>query len=378
MTRFLTMPIAHSGWDASHPNPTQTNNSMKSKEQALNILSERYPQYKFLPFGSFLLGVEGDDLDIICITNGGCDFFGEFADSLIGVTNTGVTDTDFSVTYIEKISTSQIPIIKFELNGVKIDLLHAENESSPTMSGYHNTKAILDNVPNVFTFRDTLNIVKHWAKSRKIYGSTLCLFSGISLAIMVARVCQLYPHFNTFNLVIKFFQLYRDWEWPTPVVLEPIDGNTEKRSWNPKVHHSDRKHIMPVITPLYPHINTLHNMTKSTLYIIQAEMARAWSLLVRGVFYSEGSIPQTFNHYGEFTMKFIVDGDAGMFESKIRHLVKKLEKCPEIVYVYPWKIDRVIQFRFSSNSETLDLTKFKVAIEKISEICNSKIDYIVY
>ena len=54
--------------------------------------------------------------------------------------------------------------------------------------------------------------------------------------MMVARVCQLYPHATASVIVGKFFRIMGGWGWPQPVLLKPIEsGPLQMKVWNPKV-----------------------------------------------------------------------------------------------------------------------------------------------
>jgi poly(A) polymerase len=46
---------------------------------------------------------------------------------------------------------------------------------------------------------------------------TSCRFSW---AMLVARVCQLYPNAVPSTLIQKFFLVYIKWQWPQPVLLK--------------------------------------------------------------------------------------------------------------------------------------------------------------
>lgn len=70
---------------------------------------------------------------------------------------------------------------------------------------------------------------------------------GVAWAMLVARVCQLYPQATGSVIIGKFFRIIGKWGWPQPVLLKTIeDGPLQVRVWNPKVgylrkdprHHS--------------------------------------------------------------------------------------------------------------------------------------------
>ena len=44
---------------------------------------------------------------------------------------------------------------------------------------------------------------------------------GINWAILVARVCQLYPTCTPSKLLFWFFVFYTQWKWPHAVLLAP-------------------------------------------------------------------------------------------------------------------------------------------------------------
>ena len=99
---------------------------------------------------------------------------------------------------------------------------------------------------------------------------------GVAWAMLVARVCQLYPNASGSLIVNRFFHLMKGWPWPQPVLLKNIEeGPLQVRVWNPKIYPGDARHLMPIITPAYPSMCATHNITTSTLTIIKRELSRA-------------------------------------------------------------------------------------------------------
>lgn len=71
---------------------------------------------------------------------------------------------------------------------------------------------------------------------RAIYANVMGFPGGVAWAMLVARVCQLYPQATGSVIIGKFFRIIGKWGWPQPVVLKTIeDGPLQVRVWNPKV-----------------------------------------------------------------------------------------------------------------------------------------------
>lgn len=71
---------------------------------------------------------------------------------------------------------------------------------------------------------------------RAIYANVYGFPGGVAWAMLVARVCQLYPQATSAVILSKFFVIMCRWSWPTPVLLKAIeDGPLQVRIWNPKV-----------------------------------------------------------------------------------------------------------------------------------------------
>lgn len=86
---------------------------------------------------------------------------------------------------------------------------------------------------------------------RAIYANIVGFPGGVAWAMLVARVCQLYPQATGSVIVGKFFRIMNKWAWPQPVLLKPIeDGPLQMKVWNPKVSFSTLRPVCNVMTDL--------------------------------------------------------------------------------------------------------------------------------
>ncbi|KAF6015389.1 hypothetical protein HII12_000932 [Brettanomyces bruxellensis] len=323
---------------------------------------------KLFTFGSYRLGVYGPGSDI---------------DTLVVVPK-HVTKEDFFTVFdqllrkrkelqkIEPIPGAYVPIIKTVFDGIDIDIICArldipqvpldlqlnsndllrniDDQDLRALNGTRVTDLILKLVPQKTVFRHALRTIKLWAKKRAIYANMFGFPGGVAWAMLVARICQLYPNAVGAVIVEKFFYIYLQWKWPQPVMLTQIeDGPLPVRVWNPRLYGGDRAHIMPVITPAYPSMCATHNICHSTQSIILAEMRRA-SGIIKQIKEGKKNWSAMFQKHDFFyKYKFYLTviaatresyedhlGWSGLVKSKLRLLVQKLENIPEIALAHPY------------------------------------------
>ncbi|KAI9909059.1 hypothetical protein PsorP6_014699 [Peronosclerospora sorghi] len=244
--------------------------------------------------GSYRLGLDdpSSDIDAVCVTPWHVthdDFFGSFCHLL---------DITPGVSHLTPVPNAYVPLISLSYMGVRMDLLFArlpvssvesnQNiDSDHMLVGVHETSMKALNAPRVCSmllclvpkrreYRVVLRAVRAWARRRGIYSSKLGYLGGISWAILVAFVCQLYPDAEPAKIFVRFFQVLSEWQWPQPVMLNLIyDAGLGFDMWDPRQNVFDRSHIMPIITPAYPHMNSSVQVSQSTFSVISEEMWRA-------------------------------------------------------------------------------------------------------
>ncbi|CAB4065170.1 PAP [Lepeophtheirus salmonis] len=280
-------------------------------------------------FGSYRLGVHnrGADIDALCVAPRHIlreDYFSSFVDKL---------RAQPEVSELRSVPEAFVPVIKMNFDGIEIDMTFARLA----------LKEVTDNqtlVPNKDTFRLTLRGIKLWAKRHGIYSNVLGYLGGVSWAMLVARVCQLYPNADASQLIQKFFLVFSNWQWPQPVLLKkPEDVGLGFPVWDPRLNVSDRFHHMPIITPAYPQQNSTFNVSRSTLEIMKAEFKSSRQicddLVVGRVNWDK--LFETPNFFAKYRHFIVLEASSsseedqlewyGLVESKVRHLVgRKLGK----------------------------------------------------
>lgn len=98
---------------------------------------------------------------------------------------------------------------------------------------------------------------------------------GVSWAILVAKICQMFPLSQPSKLLEYFFTVYENWNWPKPVLMgqEPIA--CAQNIWEPETDCVAEEWSMPIMTPCYPSTNTSFNVNRTTQRIILDAFRRA-------------------------------------------------------------------------------------------------------
>ncbi|CAH1388685.1 unnamed protein product [Nezara viridula] len=312
---------------------------------------------KIYTFGSYRLGVhhKGADIDALCVAPrhiDRSDYFTTFFEIL---------KSHPEVTDLRAVEEAFVPVIKMNFDGIEIDMLFArlalkeipdsmdlkddlllknlDQKCVRSLNGCRVTDEILRLVPDIENFRLTLRTIKLWAKKHGVYSNVMGYLGGVSWAMLVARTCQLYPNAVAATLVHKFFLVFSQWKWPQPVLLkQPDQVNLGFPVWDPRVTVSDRYHLMPIITPVYPQQNSTFNVSASTRIILQESFNNGLAITDE-IFNGKASwdklfeAPNFFLKYKHFIVLLAKSGSqeeqlewCGLIESKVRHLVGNLER----------------------------------------------------
>lgn len=236
------------------------------------------------------------DIDAVCVAPWHVtrdDFFNSFQEML---------KEHELVSNITAIPHAFVPIMSIVYDRVQFDLLFArlprpivdtmdqdidsdhvlagmDTASIKSLNAPRNSTLIYSLVPCQDHFKSALKMIRFWAKRRGLYSSKLGYLGGISWAILVAFVCQLYPKALPATIVCRFFQTMSEWAWPHPIFLSvKYDAGLGHEMWDPVSNIHDRMHIMPIITPAYPPMNSAYQVSHATFSVMAEEFWRARSI----------------------------------------------------------------------------------------------------
>jgi poly(A) polymerase len=267
--------------------------------------------FRLRTFGSYRLDVHlpGADMDTVMVVPKYVERSDMF--TILYVTMSQRKD----ITNLVKVEEARVPVIKFEMDGFEFDLAMArlgqldalpqdfdvtddrylkkvtdnqnvtDMQSITSLNGVRVTDTIRNLVPTMDTLKYCIRALKLWAKRRGVYKNVLGFLGGISIEIMAARIGQMYPKALPSKLLYYFFVVYSQWKWPQPLGLTPINIGPDDISlpvWGTgNTETSDRRHLMPIITPVFPAQNATANVSKSTLKVMTEEFERARDICKR-------------------------------------------------------------------------------------------------
>lgn len=312
---------------------------------------------KLVTFGSYRLGVHSPDSDL----------------DLLALASQGVTRANFEagfmtllciqpeVKYCVGIFSAKVPIIKLAVGNIAVDLLFAslpniefdvwddslllecDEATALSLNGYRSTEITSQLVPDIKTFRVTLRAVRYWAKKRGLYSNILGFLGGAAWSILVTKVCRMYPHQTSSQLLFKLFKLLYVWDWNTPIALRLLDSQPDLPHL-PKWSPSD-KQTVNILTPAFPAFNTAYCITRSSLRLLLTEVELALKITSEIVIdrapwthlFSDIDFFQTYHHLLqiEILATSLQDFQSwhGLVQNKLKFLVLDIENSSAVPHV---------------------------------------------
>jgi poly(A) polymerase len=319
------------------------------------------------------VGVAESDLDVVAFMPHAITaeiFFGSLCDHL---------EQEPFVSKLVARRKAAVPVLSFQLSAVRVDLLfarYAQKQAVPkhlpflpgddmqvmrgmdassvrSLSVARVASLILELVPNASVFRSCLRVIRLWARRRGLYSNKAGFLGGISWALLVCFVCQMFPRASVASLVHRFFSVLSSWRWPTPIlVAHPSNGgSTDSVQWDPQHNIHDRAHLMPIITPGFPAVNTAVNVNLSTLRVLREEFARgqrimddlrrrslshpsSWSQL-----FAPTEVLVRYDHHVAIELRAPNEEAlaewSGFVASRTRKLVETLQHTPSVMSLHP-------------------------------------------
>ncbi|EGR30046.1 poly polymerase, putative [Ichthyophthirius multifiliis] len=236
---------------------------------------------KLLPFGSFLLGVsfkEGD-IDMVCASPQFIKRETHFHEDLYKIFK-----ANKNIKELKNIIEANIPIISFIYNDQDIDISFAQfklnilpeniegeipeelledmtEKDVDSLNGRRCNQSIINSVKDQEKFKNTLKFIKLWAKSKGVYNNMLGFLGGISWAILVAKICQMFPNYEVNQLINEFFYYYTHWDFSQiPIKIKEYYENTKHKHYNIKKRKESI--FMNVMTSCFPEYNSTAHLSE--------------------------------------------------------------------------------------------------------------------
>ena len=371
------------------PHPTNEQQQQQQGEKdtsSENNSNTPRAHVSLVSIGSYRLGVHlpNADVDVVALCPPHCtrlEFFSSLVKRLLN---------DPRITNVHPIEAAYTPVIKFVLEGINIDLLFARLASDTkliqhqqrqqqqqnggggdyviddsdllgldevgvrSLNGARVAQLLLETVPNLPNFRTTLLAVKEWAMVHGLYSNVLGFLGGINYAILVACICKRHRDAKPATLLKAFFKTFGNWNWPTPVSLpggdatKPPPGVMPLPVWDAKSNPRDRHHLMPILTPAYPAMNSAYNVGIAQQRRMTREFRQA-SAIMQGIEQGRNSWSDLFQgddffrQHQHFLQVNALADDSGAFlewfrlvEARLRLLIAGLESPKHGIQVEPF------------------------------------------
>jgi len=265
--------------------------------------------------------------------------------------------TSTSTPISESVSASASTIATLSRDEFQVDdtmLQGLDEKGVRSLNGARVAQYLLAIIPDPEKYRTVLKTVKQWAVVHGLYSNVLGFLGGINWAILVAWVCKHYPTMSPAILLKIFFHTFSNWEWPTPVTLTeilydpPLGVRKSLPVWMDGSNNFDKTHIMPIITPCFPSMNSCYNVGVPQRKRITQEFAKASKIMDEiangngnwGDLLKQNTFFKDHPHYIRVSISAPNEADHrawfGFCESKLRILIAPLDSQELKREVYPF------------------------------------------
>ncbi|KAI9310079.1 hypothetical protein BX666DRAFT_2011755 [Dichotomocladium elegans] len=314
---------------------------------------------QLLPFGSYGIGgyIAGADIDLVCLAPSTISrkvFFKNFPRLLSKMPNTKG---------IESIKRAAVPIIKCTVDSFSIDisfvslklrtvpsdinllddelLTDLDEVCVASMDGPRTHQFIMSNIfpQHLRFFRPALQVIKHWAMQRALYGKPL-----------------------------GYLNDWSTWDWHQPVMLtEAIPTLMDQTHIAYEELEEFKTALMPIMSPCFPVCNAAPFVTRSTRRVIMDELQRAAKILS---YYSHDDLPSMlhklfhklniFKKYIHFlqiavTAESVKSRDTWVrkMATNVPRLVQLLEDHPDVRSIHPYTTPLIQRHQYRTDQEKL-------------------------
>lgn len=341
---------------------------------------------RLLCFGSYKLGVSTPtgDIDALVLApkyvERDRDFFGTLYQILQQKAefNDQITDLTF-VNYEHSIT----PLIKMEFYDVSVDLVFAciedvsaldgevkasglsdrpnlannhvlrpmDDKMKRSYNGFRNAEMILNSVVDlrrdsdqiirrkIGDYRTFLRLVKLWAKRKGVNENKFGFLGGIALAILCAKIFQLFSSHAPLHLFERFLYIYStewNWDkWPVKIVDDIVEDFGSERKQN-----YVRQRFMYIMTPAWPQMNSSYNVSFSSREVMLKMMRDSHAELTSNLAKRNLDVVSFYQPFDFFCqhdqfLEITIGGRSedpdqfllwkGYIEAKLRYLTEELE-----------------------------------------------------
>ncbi|CAF3602493.1 unnamed protein product [Rotaria sp. Silwood1] len=306
----------------------ETNESYKRKQEKFQKLSSCFQQifnkdtlhyfiHSFLPYGSFRIGINGQDVDTVFLLNeiksmNNETTFDETLHQLKHDPNAlnkyiyNLLETQINenfkdeIIYCMKIE-ALFPIMSILFNDqtkveifVQIELSERKTANDlhlpESIHGVHDIERLLVHIRLPPIFQHLLTYIRTWAQHVGLYGQAYGYLGGYAWAVLCAHICH--KHLSSiksllaieefsidgfFSLVEYFFSTFAQFNWlADPLCLYPKSYKPITYSERPTVYH---RGSMRIISPSPPFHNAARSTKRSTRDLIIQGFQRVVQLL---------------------------------------------------------------------------------------------------